>query len=142
MLVRCVYASRAASPEDLSALDSILRQSRSNNGPRGITGMLCFAEGVFVQAIEGGRSEVSRLIGAILRDPRHHDMEIVSFEEISERQFGGWTMGQINAADVNGALILKYSQTAKFDPFSCGAAATMAILREIAASGNVVCRTK
>ena len=140
MLVRCIYASRAKDRGDVAALDSILAQSRANNSARGITGLLCLADGAFAQVLEGGRAEVSRLLGAIMRDPRHENVEIIQFEEIAERRFGAWTMGQIDAHSVNGALILRYSKTSTFDPFGANAATTLALLTEIAASGTVFCR--
>ncbi len=71
MLVRCLYASRPAKPVQADLLDQILEQSRRNNPPRGITGLLCFTSDVFVQVIEGGRDEVCDLYNAIVRDERH-----------------------------------------------------------------------
>src|SRR5665647_76920 len=95
MLVRLLYASRAvdASPE---AIESILAQSRQHNPPSGITGILCYGGGIFLQAIEGGRTQVSDLFGHIQKDPRHKDVVLLQFEEILERRFGGWSMGQVN----------------------------------------------
>ena len=107
MLVRCLYASRAVVPLQASALEGILAQSRKNNPRRGITGLLCLANGTFVQVIEGGRQEISRLLAKIVCDERNTDLEILSYEEISERRFGGWTMGQANLSSINPALLLK-----------------------------------
>jgi hypothetical protein len=50
-------------------------------------------------------------------------------------------MGQVNLANINPALLLKYSERAELNPFTCTGAATMALLQEIAASGNIVNRT-
>ncbi len=141
MLVRCLYASRATKLVGDGALDAILKQSRRNNPKRGITGMLCHADGVFVQAIEGGRAEVSALLCAIASDERNSSMQILLFEEIVERRFGNWTMGQVNMASVNSGLLLKYSARAELAPFDMPGAATMALLHEIANSGAIVQRT-
>ena len=140
MLVRCLYASRATKVVGEGALDAILKQSRKNNPSRGITGMLCFANGIFVQAIEGGRREVCALLSRIVKDERNTAVEILIFEEIMERRFGNWTMGQVNMASVNSALLLKYSEKAELDPFALPAAATMALLLEIADSGAIAQR--
>ena len=140
MLVRCLYASRATQPLGEQVLDKILAQSRRHNPARGITGMLCFADGIFVQVIEGGREEVCKLLATIMGDDRNHDVQLLSYEEISERTFGNWTMGQVNMTTINPALLLKYSKRAVLDPFSCGGAATMALLHEIAAVGAIVNR--
>jgi hypothetical protein len=142
MLVRCVYASRAKAPEDAGIVAAILRESRRKNETRGVTGMLLLVDGVYVQVLEGGRAEVSSLLASILADPRHYDASLISFEEILERRFGSWTMGEIDVNGVNGAMILRYSATTRFDPFTSNAAATIKLLEEIADSGNVVCRAK
>jgi len=142
MLVRCLYASRATTPLDEAALDEILRQSRTNNALRGVTGLLCLANKIFVQALEGGRSEISRLLASIIRDPRHSGVELLLFEEIAERQFGGWTMGRVKVADVNQALVLKYSESPAFDPFACSGATTLKLLTELSAEGAIVSRSR
>ena len=137
MLVRCLYASRAAKQIGDNARNAILTQSRKNNPKHGITGMLYFANGVFVQVIEGGRAAVCGLLGTIVRDERNVDVQILMFEEISERKFGGWTMGQVNMASINPALLLKFSETTELNPFACTGEATMALMLEIAASGAI-----
>ena len=86
MLVRLLYASRAAAPLTAAVMDSILAQSRKNNAPHGITGMLCFSEEIFLQVLEGGRDEVCELFNTIVRDPRNGGARILSYEEIAERR--------------------------------------------------------
>ena len=93
MLVRLLYASRAVDTS-AQAIEAILTQSRQHNPGSGITGVLCYGGGVFLQAIEGGRSAVSELYGHIQRDPRHKNVELLHYEEIAERRFGGWIMGR------------------------------------------------
>jgi hypothetical protein len=140
MLVRCLYASRTSEPAKDAALDTILKQSRRNNPRAGITGMLCHANGAYVQVIEGGRAEVSRLLATIMRDDRHSEVQILLYEEISERRFVNWVMGQVNISAVNPALLLKYSARPVLDPFAMPGAATMALLHEIAESGAIAHR--
>ncbi len=137
MLVRCLYASRTATTVGSATLDDILRQSRRNNLARGITGMLCHANGIFVQVLEGGRGEVSGLMARIFADPRHKDVQILLFEEIAQRRFGSWTMAQANIASANPGLLLKYFEKAELDPFACTGAATLALLFEIAETGAI-----
>jgi len=140
MLVRCLYASRVAETLSAAALDSILAQSRKNNPGLGITGLLCFTNDIFVQVIEGGRDEVCELFNSIVRDDRHHEVRLLVYEEIAERQFGGWTMGQVNLASVSPALLLKYGEKAALDPFAGSGKATMALLHELVATGAIVGR--
>ncbi|MDX2203120.1 MAG: BLUF domain-containing protein [Hyphomicrobiaceae bacterium] len=142
MLVRCVYASRARKPVDAAVFEEILDQSRRNNPARGITGLLCFTRDLFVQVLEGGRDEVCELYNTIVRDERHQDVRILVFEEIPERQFAGWTMGQVNVDGVNPALLLKYCERAELDPFSAPGRTTLALLTELAKSGSIVSRDR
>ncbi|MFZ5691976.1 MAG: BLUF domain-containing protein [Pseudomonadota bacterium] len=140
MLVRCLYASRPVKPAPTDLLDRILEQSRRNNPPRGITGLLCYTSDVFVQVIEGGRDEVCELFTAIVRDERHTGLRLLSYEEIAERRFPGWSMGQVNLATVNRALLLKYSEKPLLDPFATSGQATMSLLSELVASGSILTR--
>ena len=140
MLVRCLYASRARQPLTPSVVDSILEQSRRNNPPRGITGLLCFVDDVFVQVLEGGRDPVCDLFATIVRDDRHSAVRILSYEEIGERRFGHWNMGQVNIARVNAALLLKYSERPVLDPFAASGAATLALLHELVDTAQIVTR--
>ena len=141
MLVRCLYASRVATPLPASVLDEILVQSHRNNPRRGITGLLCFTSDVFVQVLEGGRDDVCDLYNAIVRDERHSQVRLLTYEEIAERRFGNWTMGQVDAQTVNPSLLLKYSKTASLDPFAITGQATMALLMELVAAGAIARRT-
>ena len=142
MLVHCLYASRAAQPLTASLLDSILEQSSKNNPKIGITGLLCLTNDVFVQIIEGGRDEVNQLFMTIARDDRHRDVRLLAFEEIAQRRFGNWSMGQVDIGTVNTALILKHSDKAEFNPFACSGRATMALLDELVATGAIFSRGK
>lgn len=140
MLVRLLYASRAAEILTPAIIDSILDQSRRNNPPLGITGMLCYSEDIFLQVLEGGRDQVCERFNAIVRDARHASVRILTYEEVAERHFGGWTMGQVNIAKVNPSLLLKYSEKAVLDPFTCSGAASMALLNELIATASVLSR--
>jgi len=139
MLVRLLYASRVVdnSPE---AINSILAHSRQYNPTCGITGILCYGGGVFLQAIEGGRMAVSDLFGHIQKDPRHKDVVILDFEEISERRFGGWTMGTVNLLKLNHSILLKYSEKAELDPYASSGKVSLALLEELMATAAIIGR--
>jgi len=139
MLVRLLYASRAvdSSPE---AIETILAKSRQYNPTCGITGILCYGGGIFLQAIEGGRMAVSELYGHIQRDVRHKDVVILHFEEISERRFGGWTMGQVNMSKINTNILLKYAEKPELDPYSVSGKVSLALLEELMATASIIGR--
>jgi hypothetical protein len=138
MLVRLMYASRAMSTVDQEALHAILHQCKARNPDAGITGVLCFSEGIYLQVLEGGRSEVNALYNRIAADPRHTQVELMSYQEIGERRFAGWSMGQVNMARLNRAMLLKYSARATLDPFSVSGDVSMALLEELVATASVV----
>ena len=139
MLVRLLYASRAVDTS-AEAIEAILVQSRQHNPSCGITGILCYGGGVFLQAIEGGRMAVSELYGHIQRDPRHKDVVLLDFEEISERRFGGWTMGQVNLLKLNHSILLKYSEKAELDPYAASGKVSLALLEELMATASIMGR--
>jgi hypothetical protein len=138
MLVRLMYASRAAQPADHDALLAIVRQSKGNNPAQGITGLLCFSDGIFIQALEGGRGAINRLYNRIAADPRHTDVVLLSYEEIGERRFAGWAMGQVNMSRLNPALLLKYSATAELDPYSVSGKVSLALFDELVATASIM----
>ena len=140
MLVRCLYASRPTETVTPAFMHQILEQSRRNNAGRGITGMLCMSDEVFIQVLEGGRDAVCALYNTIVTDPRHRDVCMLVYEEIRERHFGHWSMGHVNTAKINASLLLKYGETASLDPFGAPGAATMALLDELVASAAIVNR--
>ncbi|BAL97802.1 BLUF domain-containing protein [Rubrivivax gelatinosus] len=138
MLVRLMYVSRAVPALDPEELQSILRASRAQNPALGITGVLCYSDGIFVQVLEGGRSAVNRLYARIVGDPRHTEVEILSYEEIGERRFAGWSMGQVSIARLNPALLLKYSETATLDPYAVSGQVSKALFDELVATAAIV----
>jgi hypothetical protein len=140
MLVRCLYASRAAAPLSPAVIDAILDQSRSHNPPRGITGILCYSADVFLQVLEGGRDEVCELFNTIVRDQRHTEVRLLAYSEIRERKFSNWTMGHVDLNRINPGLLLKYHERPALNPFACSGEATMALLDELVASAAIVSR--
>jgi Sensors of blue-light using FAD len=141
MLVQCLYASRPAESLGPAQIESILDQSRRNNPRLGVTGILCFTSDVFIQVLEGGRDEVCELFNGIVRDDRHRDVRILVYEEISERKFGNWTMGQVDISRINPGVLLKYCKRASLDPFDMSGHATLALIHELVASAAIVGRT-
>jgi hypothetical protein len=139
MLVRLLYASRAIDPSS-EAIETILAKSRQYNPTCGITGILCYGGGIFLQAIEGGRMAVSELYGHIQKDPRHKDVVLLHYEEISERRFGGWTMGQVNMSKINTNILLKYAEKPELDPYSVSGKVSLALLEELMATASIIGR--
>jgi hypothetical protein len=140
MLVRLLYVSRALDPNDALATQSILDSARAHNMSNGITGILCYGGGIYLQAIEGGRQPLNELYGHIVRDPRHKDVVLLDYEEITERRFGGWTMGQVNLTKLNTSIVLKYSEKPELDPYSVSGAVSLALLEELMQTASIIGR--
>ena len=139
MLVRLLYDSRAVNP-DAQAIEEILSKSREENPGSGITGILCYGGGIFLQAIEGGRNAVNELYGHIQRDARHKDVILLHYEEIEERRFGSWTMGQVNMSKINHSILLKYAERPELDPYAGSGRVSLALLEELMATASIIGR--
>ena len=96
-----IYTSKATSLMPVSELLALLEQSRTDNSLHNITGMLLYAEGRFlndlegrfIQLLEGSREDVKTLYTAIKRDVRHKRLLLLAEGEIPSRIFKDWTMG-------------------------------------------------
>ncbi len=140
MLVRLLYTSRALDTAP-HAIDNILSQSRQSNPASGITGVLCYGGGIFLQSLEGGRNAVNALYRQIQNDTRHTEVVLLQYEEITERRFSGWTMGQVNIEKINPCVLLKHSAKPILDPYASSGAVSMALLEELMATAAVIGRT-
>ncbi len=140
MLVRLMYASRAVGAVAHDDLAAMLKQARAHNAGTGITGLLCYCAGshTFMQVLEGGRSQVNALYNRIAQDERHADVVLLGYDEIRERRFAGWAMGQVNMSRLNAAQVLKYAETATLDAFAMSGAAAMALFEDLAATASVM----
>jgi hypothetical protein len=140
MLVRLLYASRSKPEHVQENLLTILNQARSHNPSNGITGVLCHSENVFMQVLEGGREAVNQLYSHILRDPRHYDVVLLDYEEIQERRYSGWTMGQANLNKINPSILLKYSALPELNPHAMSGKMSLALIEELIATAAIVGR--
>ena len=68
-LIQCVYSSSATARFRESELPDLLAKSRIANSARGITGMLVYINGHFLQVIEGQADVIDSLLLTLKRDP-------------------------------------------------------------------------
>ncbi|MEO1370831.1 MAG: BLUF domain-containing protein [Acidobacteriota bacterium] len=133
MLIRLLYASRATGPITDDVVGDILDHCRESNPPVGVTGVLCVCPGgVYLQALEGGRESVNRLYAKIITDKRHESVTILAYDEITERKFPSWSMGKVELAKVNAAVVLKYSEKPEFNPLAISGEAAHMLLEQLA----------
>jgi hypothetical protein len=140
MLVRLLYASQAVGVVDATTINAILQQSRRCNPASGITGVLCHSERLYLQLVEGGREQINRLYARILGDTRHTGVTLLHYEEISERRYAGWTMGQTNLDKLNSGTLLRYSALPEFDPFVLSGKSSLALVDELMAAAAILGR--
>ena len=91
--IQLLYLSNAKPELKQAELDRILEVSRKNNPSRDITGLLVFANGVFIQVLEGPSSEVTNLFETICDDTRHQEVAMLGEYIGQERIFSKWSMG-------------------------------------------------
>jgi len=65
---------------------------------------------------------------------------LLQYEEITERRFAGWTMGQVNLARVNPSILLKYSDRPVLYPYALPGRVSMALLEELIATASIISR--
>ena len=96
-----IYVSSAVRPFSPSELVDLLAGCHKNNATLGITGMLLYKDGNFMQVLEGEEEVVRTLYAKIGRDPRHQGQITLLQGQLAERQFPDWSMGfrDLNAAD-------------------------------------------
>ncbi len=88
-----VYVSAATKLMSEGELLSLLAVSRARNEADGLTGMLLYKDGSFMQALEGEPEPLERTCQRIRHDPRHSGLVFLREGEIAERSFAGWAMG-------------------------------------------------
>ena len=86
-LFQVVYTSTAAEDFSRAELVELLKSSVKRNTRAGITGLLLYKDGCFMQALEGEEESVVRLFPKIARDPRHHHVIPLIHERIEQRNF-------------------------------------------------------
>ncbi|RYG34720.1 BLUF domain-containing protein [bacterium] len=98
VLFETIYVSAAKRLFADAELSTLLDQSRTNNERDGITGMLLYSDGVFLQILEGPESPVRAALSRIMEDKRHRGIILLTEEATPERSFDNWTMGFARAS--------------------------------------------
>ena len=94
MLITClVYVSMATREMSDEDLIQLLKKARHKNEARGITGMLLYRNGFFMQALEGKEERVEKLFETIKNDSRHRHATLLYKHALTERAFPDWCMG-------------------------------------------------
>jgi hypothetical protein len=116
-LYSLVYMSKSAIRFTQRELTDLLTQSRKDNRALQITGLLLYADGNFMQLLEGARKDVEALITRIKRDVRHRDVQVLEEGPITSRHFSEWSMAFLDFASPQVRALPGYS-TFLESPFS------------------------
>ena len=95
------YRSIAVPGLNLDDLDTILQTAIHFNSQHHITGCLIYHNDNFVQIIEGKKDDVLNLYKGIMKDDRHHSINLLWENEINERFFDDWNMAFYRPTDTS-----------------------------------------
>ncbi len=92
-LMHLIYSSAATQAFSNEALAELLARARHKNATLGVTGMLLYVDGSFLQVLEGEADAVDTVFRTIAADPRHTQLVTIIREPIPRRGFSDWSMG-------------------------------------------------
>jgi hypothetical protein len=104
-----VYSSSASQAFTKPDLQALLQEIRERNTEFGVTGMLLYKDGNFMQALEGEQEVLSRLVSVIEHDSRHRGFLVLLRGTSQQRLFPDWSMGFRDLADERAARTPGYS---------------------------------
>jgi len=93
--------SKAVNSMTEQSLCALLKTAQHWNELHGLTGMLLYVEGKFIndnggrfiQVLEGPETEVKNIFEKIKHDGRHQNVIVLSQTKIPRRNFSTWSMG-------------------------------------------------
>lgn len=97
-----VYVSSATRRMSHDELVALLHNIRANNERLGVTGLLLYHDGSFMQMLEGEKQTVLDLYEKIQEDERHSTVLLMLSDDIEQRNFDDWSMGFFNMDKVDG----------------------------------------
>ena len=128
MLVRLLYVSQPVGPVTTTVTTQILEKSNIYNKRENITGVLCQGSGLYMQALEGERHQVNILYSRIMASRHHNNIELLSMEEITHRQFGQWSMALVQLSKDDPMVQMALPE---FDPYSASSKDAISLLDEL-----------
>ena len=99
-MIHLIYESQAHSSFEQADVVSILEHARQRNPAEGITGLLIYHEGTFLQVLEGEEKDVEACFARISRDPRHDEIWELARMDAYQRSFHTWSAGMAGVDDI------------------------------------------
>ena len=117
IILRLTYISRYNNDNPNGEVTRILAQAQENNERNGITGALVFNHNYFLQSIEGARPVINDLLRKLIKDDRHHALQVIECCEVEQRLWSHWSMKYLIPSDANKDLSLRFSTGTQFNPY-------------------------
>lgn len=117
IILRLTYISRYNNDNPNGEVTRILAQAQQNNERNGITGALVFNHNYFLQSIEGARPVINELLRKLVKDERHHSLQVIECCEVEQRRWSKWSMKYLIPSEENKGLALKFSTGTQFNPY-------------------------
>jgi hypothetical protein len=93
-----VYVSTATPLADIAQIEQLLDRAQERNARAGLTGVLLYDAGNFMQYVEGPADALARVYASICRSRLHTGVIEILREPIRAREFPEWSMAFRSAA--------------------------------------------
>lgn len=101
-----LYCSHATDVMTENELARIVSTSQRNNPGRGITGLMVYGGGMFLQWLEGPRPAVEALMSMLSTDARHETIvRLQVLEGLKERLYPSWVMQNVAPEEIREIMI-------------------------------------
>ena len=95
-LYRLIYKSTYIKPITSDLLKSIEETSKKNNAELDVSGILIGNKTGFMAVLEGDGKSVNHIFNKIQNDTRHSEIELISYDRITKKEFPDWSMKSLS----------------------------------------------
>jgi len=95
-----LYLSVENETFDENKINSLILKSREQNLKANITGFLYYKQKHFFQYLEGNTNDLENLFLRLSNDPRHTILKYISDQNIEQRRFLHWSMGNLKTNEL------------------------------------------
>lgn len=97
------YAGSASDiQKDLKQIETVAKR---RNLAMGVSGVLFYFDGKFLQFIEGEETALRQLYAQIAADPRHTGIECLIDQPVEDPSFSGWNMDTFNLSHMENVSV-------------------------------------
>ncbi|SCA56412.1 putative BLUF domain-containing protein [Candidatus Terasakiella magnetica] len=128
-LYQVIYASAASYDFETEELEALLQKARQTNLSKGISGILVYRSGSFLQVLEGPKAELKKLYKKIMKDKRHTELRLIFRGDIKQKDFQDWSMGYVDTNKQSTQLEGFVDYLHEFKPLTVNATRARKILK-------------